>query len=397
MDRKKILFKISILSISLLCMAAPAVSGTVPYLAKALPEVAQPSIEMLMSVPNFGILLFVFLAPFVNRFIGDKATVIAGLIISLLSGVIPFFTLNFPVLLISRFMLGCGIGLFNSLAYSLISTHYDGAERDNLIGYQGAVSALGSTLFSLIAGFLMSVNWRLSFLTYLIAIIPIMLFGLVIPNRTNESEGEIKKEKASSKSIRINGKVVFYAIYMFFVYAAFMTIIYKLASQFVEIGYATGAQASIILAIMTICGFVSGITFGSVRSIFKEFTGPLVVALLGGMIILLSFSANIILSGIIAALAGVFQGFLNPSVFSDTARVSNSASQNTASTCLLIGINLGCFLNPYIFSTIGAIFNNNTVSFSFITAGLILIICSAVHFTLELSLKNKRTNVREEI
>lgn len=54
--------------------------------------------------------------------------------ITLVSGLTPVFTTNYNILLASRFLLGCGVGMFNSLAYSLITIYYEGEERKRLLG-----------------------------------------------------------------------------------------------------------------------------------------------------------------------------------------------------------------------------------------------------------------------
>lgn len=393
MDHNKPLFKISILSISLLCMAAPAVSATIPGIAASLTTASQSSIEMLMSVPNFGILLFVFLSPFVTRLIGNKATVLSGLVITLVSGIVPIFTIDYTALLLSRFALGCGIGLFNSLAYSLISIYYDGPERDKLLGYQGAVSAFGSTILSLLVGWLIRFSWQSSYFIYLVALIPIVLYGLFVPNQKEEKR-PTADERTFDTKISIRKSVLVYSLYMFIIFASYMTIVFKLATQFVEKGYGTAAQASVILALMTACSFISGLIFGNVRRFLKEMTAPISVAALGLLIMGISFSNNLILSAVLVALAGIFSGFINPSVFSEVASVSNEASQTAASTCLLIGINLGCFLNPTVFSFIGHLTNNLTVQFSLFAGGIILIICAVIHTAIEIA-RGKQTIKKE--
>lgn len=91
-EKKSLLFKISILSVSLLCMGAASVSATIPLMAKTLSNVSLASIEMITSIPNFGIIILVFLSPFIAKFIGDKKTTLLGLILTLVAGVFPMFS-----------------------------------------------------------------------------------------------------------------------------------------------------------------------------------------------------------------------------------------------------------------------------------------------------------------
>ncbi len=377
MDKNKFLFKASILSISLLCMAAPAVAATVPNISESLNSVSQASIEMLMSVPNFGILICVMLAPFITRGLGNKPTVMLGLILVLLSGLVPVFTENYPILLISRFILGCGVGLFNSLAYSLISIYYTGEERNKLLGYQAAVSAFASTFLTLAVGFLLGYGWHVSYYVYLIALVPIVLFGLIVPNKEGTSEEDQIK---SAEKVIIHKRVVIYAVYVFFIFVSYMLIVYKLASLFVEKGYGTASQASVVLALAGVCGFFSSLAFGKIKSIFKKYTVPVAVGLSGLMIMGIGYSNSVALSTVFVAVAGICSGLFNPSIFSEAAAVSNKASQTAASTCLLVGINLGCFINPTLFASIGKMANNTSLQFAMTAGGAILVICAAINF-----------------
>ena len=332
-----------------------------------------------MSIPNFGILLFVFLSPVIHRYLKDKKTVCIGVFITLVSGLVPVFTTNYNILLASRFLLGCGIGMFNSLAYSLITIYYDGEERTRLLGLQGAVSAVASTFMSLTVGYLLQFGWQASYFVYLIALIPLILFLLFFKDQKVNTT--VTKQK---QDVKIHKTVYFYTLYMFVMFTCFMVVAFKLASVFVEKGYATAAQASMLSAVSSAIGFISGLLFIKVYGVLKTKTLPISMMVLGCCLLGMYFSNSFILSSACVIISGLFSGFINPCVFGEVARVSNAASQTVASTCLLVGINLGCFLNPSIFGMISNIFQNYTVAFSFLIAGGIILCIGIVHLCIVL-------------
>lgn len=86
-EKNSLIFKISILSISLLCMGAASVSATIPLMAKTLTNGSLALIEMITSIPNLGIIICVFLSPFIAKFIGDKKTTLLGLTLTLVAGI----------------------------------------------------------------------------------------------------------------------------------------------------------------------------------------------------------------------------------------------------------------------------------------------------------------------
>ena len=117
---KQIIFKISLLTISLFLMMAPQISSALTLMYKAFPGVNQAAVQTLSTIPNFGIVLGLVISPFLVKFLGEKVTILTSLLLTLISGVFPMSASAYTPILISRFLIGLGIGTFNSLAVSLI-------------------------------------------------------------------------------------------------------------------------------------------------------------------------------------------------------------------------------------------------------------------------------------
>ena len=133
MNKNSVLFKASLLSISLVLVAGPVISSLIPLMQQSFPNQSTSSIELIATIPNFGILIFVLLSNIFIKFLGKKNTVLLGLLIALIAGIVPVFVDNYTVILVSRFLFGAGIGLFNALAVSLITELYDGDEQASLM------------------------------------------------------------------------------------------------------------------------------------------------------------------------------------------------------------------------------------------------------------------------
>lgn len=129
-NKNSLIFKIALLSISTLLMIAPAVSSALPLLYPAFSGVSKASVEGLITLPNIGIILGLILSPVLIRFLGQKKTVLSGLVLALISGTFPMYASSFMMIAISRLLLGMGIGLFNSLAVSLIPQFYNDDEEE---------------------------------------------------------------------------------------------------------------------------------------------------------------------------------------------------------------------------------------------------------------------------
>lgn len=373
-QQKRALFKTSLLSISLINMSGPAVAAAIPLMLGAFPQHALADIELTVSVTNFGILLLVVLAPFFVRLFGDKKTVMSGLILALVAGCVPVFSSSYDAILFSRFMLGCGIGLFNSLSYSLICQYFDGDERATLLGYQNAVSAIGSALMTLLISQLIAHGWHSVFLIYFLTFIPIILFGLNIPaTRT------VARATAESRSWRVDWRVPGYALYLFYIFAGYMILIFKLATVVTTVGYSDAAGASLLLTLSTVISFPGGILFGRVSKKLGHAILPLSLLIIGAALVLLAYSTSLAATAISVLAAGFVFAFVIPYFFSCAAAVSAPDRQTVTSSILLIGINFGVFLHPWVIRMIQMAGGRSDIFFPITAYGVLFIATAVVH------------------
>ncbi|KRN28237.1 major facilitator superfamily permease [Lactobacillus selangorensis] len=369
-------FKAAVLSISLLSQAAPAVAGTIPLMRKTFAAQPLSAVETLSTAPNLGIMIFVILSGVVARQIGNKATVLLGALIALISGITPVFTSNFTIVLLSRFVLGAGIGLFNPLAYSYITYFYQGNEQATMLGYQTAVANFGSAALTFIAGMLISDGWHAAYWVYLSALIILLLVAFFIPN--------VKANKQSATKLTTNKSVVGYALYILLIYASFYCVIVKLASLLTEKSYGNGSTASTLISIMTIVGVIASIFYGRFYKALKKFVLPIAVLGLDILIGLIALSNNVWLTAIEVGLVGVCFVMVNPYLFGQASNHGPQGADTATSSLLLMGINLGCFVAPMFIDFIASFFHNETASFALIISSVLLIVIGAINFVLDL-------------
>jgi hypothetical protein len=58
-------------------------------MSHAFPGVDKAAVEMLSTIPNIGIVSGLLISPFLIKLMGEKPTIITGLIITLLVGTVP--------------------------------------------------------------------------------------------------------------------------------------------------------------------------------------------------------------------------------------------------------------------------------------------------------------------
>ena len=384
MNKNSLLFKASLLSISLILASGPTISALIPLMQASFPGKSISSIELIATVPNFGILIFVLLSNFIIKIIGKKNTVILGLCIALIAGLIPVFSSDYTVIVFSRFMFGAGIGLYNALAVSLITEIYDGEEQASLMGLQSAMGSIGSSLMTLLVGYLTQYGWQKSFFVYAITVLPLILFALfiTIPSAKN-MDSEIKYDKKLEKPKEgINTPTIVLMIGALLVFALFFTLMLKTATLLVEKNIGQPSAAAGILSTVTFSGILVGIIYGKIYKVAKEWVMPIGLFGMGvGFFVIMSAnSIALVTAG--AIISGVCFSLVAPCAFILVGRFAPKNSANLATSLLLVGINLGVFLSPTINAFISKLVNMTRASDAFLINGSGLIILSLCSYVL---------------
>lgn len=391
-DKHSFLFKASILVISIDTTAAGVISGAIPVIRQSFPDVASSLIESITTLPSLAILIFVAISPLVTKKIGYKNTASLGLLISFISGILPVFMNSIYAILVCRFLFGAGIGLLNPLSYSIVSYFYDGDERAQMFGFIGTVSNLASTLLTMLAGVLLQISWRFSFLTYFILLVVLLLVITFLPKMDIQQEN--KKISIMKNLKRLNLKTYSFFISMFFMQFIFMTLMTKLALLITNAGYGSATSASFILSFTSLTGMIVGVLFGKVHQILGTKMFPLFILILSASSILITQSNNLLLTGILVIVMAASFTFLSPYMFLRVSELCPKDLTNFCNSLALVFINISVFLTPYIQQGIGAIIGIQTPVASLIISGVVgiavlIVVLLNMFQTKESSLKNE--------
>lgn len=340
-NTKSFLFKFALLSISMLLMAAPNIAAAIPLMSKTFTGQSASAIETISTIPNLGIIAGIFISSILVNFLGQKKTVIFGLIVALIFGITPVFSNNYYVVIISRLLLGVGIGLFNSLAISMISDFYGGDELSTMMGFQSSVSSLGSSILSFLVGYLIAFGWHATFIIYAIALPIMIIFGVVIPNVENKS---VKHEKSVHQ--KVNLPVILISVMTFFIYAFFMVVTVKLADLLTYKNMGTGSQAATILGVFTLVSMAIGFVYGFIHKLLKQYTLVVGFSLMVVGFVILSRAASIANVTIGVVIVGLGFALVIPFIYTIINTIAPKGSENLASSVMLIFTNVGVFISP---------------------------------------------------
>lgn len=363
--------RFSLLSISLVLTSAYAISPALPAMVSQFHDQSRANVELLSTIPSFSVMVMVLASGFIARKIGEKTTVILGLVLSAIFGVIPFFTSNFWVIMGSRVCLGIGFGLINSLAVSMIGMFFKGDEKATMMGFRSSFESLGQSLMTLVAGFLLVAGWKGTFLVYLIAI-PILILFVIFVHPTRSAQTSEAQETAVTSKQKINAPIVLIATFLFAIVVAYIGITVRFSSIVSNYQLGTMEQSSRILSVMTFCGMLVGFIFGTINKLLRAHTLTLGILCMALGCIFVYSSQSFVMLSIGALLAGIGYPIMVAYTFNKISDVCASDSSTLSTAVVLVGCNLGAFLAPYGLKLASSLVNSNSLTLPFLIYAIIL-------------------------
>ena len=328
-SQDKWLTKIAFLGISFMLTSAYAINGALPQMAEALGVTATEA-QALSTTPSIFVTIFVLFSAFIAAKLGDKKTIALGMILVGVAGAVPLFVASYPVILVSRMVLGAGLGIFNSLAVSMIAVMYQGQTRATMLGWRAAVEQIGQAVLTFIAGLLLAFGWQMTFLVYLLAFPILYLFYRQVPETSdmvNEAEAEAEaKDDKTTPAIRPATKMS-PMVWVLAFFAAFLVIDYmaiQLSFPFMaqNVGV-NGMVVSTILSFMLVAAMMGGILYGTVQKIFGRYTLQVGLLLMAVSNFLVAFSnQNFIILTIGVLLIGFPMQLISPFIFSQLPQLA---------------------------------------------------------------------------
>ena len=375
--------KFSLLSISILLMSHLAISPVIPNLYKFYHESNQniglASVESLATIPAIMITIFVLLSNGIIKFIGKKNTVLLGLLLIFIFGIVPAFTTNFKVVLISRLFLGAGIGLFNSLSISMISDFFDEEHRGTMIGLRTAFLNTGKALTTFISGYLLIYGIQYTFLVYALALPIFIIFLLFVPNAENINNKKV--------SIKFHKETIILTLLTFLVGISYMGATIKIPTLLAEKYHYQPDVARNLLTILALSGILSGVIFGILVKRFKNLTLSIMLSFMTIGSVLFALTNNIVIFYIAAIFIGIsFVGTMSFNFFYISNKLENKFI-NFATSVILVGGNIGVILTPVVLTKIPEALQLEKYTTPFFITTALMLISTLVSYAV---LRNKK-------
>lgn len=249
--------KISILWLSFFpLLSGAALSPSLSEISQTFPTVSNLWLKSLITIPSICVVLGQVVQPKLSRKVTAKTQVLGGLFLYAL-GALPYIWPSFPIIILSRILLGIGLSLLVPHTIGLIQANFEGKIQKKLLGYASALNNFGTVVAVIYAGLVSNKDWRLVFLIYLLAIISLVTIYLFLPNDKQEvtSPKQATKEKVPYNVVRIWLK-------MFLLTVIYFTIPTNLAFYMHDHFQQQGTLIiGILMAITSLFGVISGMIF----------------------------------------------------------------------------------------------------------------------------------------
>lgn len=145
--------------------------------------------NLFLVVPSVGIVVAAPVVGWLADRFGRWHTLLGSVALLVLSGVSGYWTTQYPLLLIERFVLGCSIAGTATCSASLLGSRPEEAQRQSLLGRQSAFANVAGLAYLFLGGQLAAMHWRLPFLIYLwpVVLVPFLVFSLQAEPRARAS------------------------------------------------------------------------------------------------------------------------------------------------------------------------------------------------------------------
>lgn len=379
MQKRNYMEIVGILALSLILTSALSVSSCLPEMLKAFPDYSRSSVELLMSVSAFPMIIMNAASPIILKFFNERAMITTGLLIYGIAGLVPLFFQSFPLIFLSRILMGVGLGLLNTKAVSMIGERFTGSLRQRLQGVRCSMETLGQATLTLIAGQLLGIKWNYAFLIYVVGFVILWLYLTFVPEpaamKGHITAADRKNYKMTQKEWMV---IIQNAILGGIIVCSSVSNSLRIASYVTEKGLGTDVNGATILSIATFAGFLGGLVFGNLMKLLKKNMLPFSLLLGAIGFATIAFADHLIVVAIGASVCGFAVTSCTSFIFNRLSTRLPVEALDTGNAVVLVGCNLGSFITPFVLSAVNVV--STDLSVGFLAFAILYLMISIVVF-----------------
>lgn len=333
------------------------VSPIVHTLSTVYPDVPMTTIRAITTIPSLiSFILSLFLASFVGKKLSYKASLLIGMGLSFVGGVLPaFWNQSFTQIIIARVIYGVGFSVF-AMRNAIITQAFGTKESAKWTGYGFFVTNAISVIGTSISGYLGDIDWRYCFWQHIICVL--MFVVILVLFKEPEHDTATEKADAPQEKAVINPRIVIFFLMTLAGTLCLYPFFSSISTFVAERGLGTATQAGWLTSAYTIGGAILGSQFGRTAKRFGRWVSTMsCVMVVMGYILILSSSS--IAPGILGAL--LCGGGFSWLVLSSTqwaSAISTPGNRALHMTIISAAVASGSFISTYFMSfakTVGSV------------------------------------------
>lgn len=383
MDKSSWKIKLAVYSFSILMMGAAGVAtGLAPIMAHFEPlGYSTATVQFyLISAPCITVFIMAIVTGKLATMFPVKPLMMLGILLFLICGTAPALIHSLPVIFVLRLIFGCGLGLVQSLSPIVIANCFEGDEKASVMGVQTTAQMIGCAVMCLLAGIVSAVDWKLTFCVHLLAVIPLVVVLIFMPNIKQQ---KAETEAAPKEKAHLTGKAWYCVIgfFIFFIFGQIYTLYNALIIESYGIG--TPADAGTATTFFCIGGIIMGLIFGKIFTKTRLFSMTIGYLLCAVSSVVCALAANIAMDWIGAVILGAAFGMIMPCVFMRGPATVKAAAVPIVIALLTAAQGLGQTVSPYVCAFVAGWFpdmNAGTVSFWFCAVGCLVLAVISIFF-----------------
>ena len=396
---------LAILSISLVVnLPGLAISPIEGKLHEVFPHVTELQIQLLEVLPNFVVIPFILLAGKICTPKNQMFILGLGLALYAFTGIMYFFADTMVELILLGCLLGVGCGLVIPLAASLISQYFSGTERAKTLGLKSGISNVTVIFATLFVGRVAEISWHLSFIVYMLPLVPLCLMPFMSPNfinkyhkinaaetaaaaaadavpnapaKANNSGNWLSKFAANRPLILLSGII---GLYIVTTYAS-IVVSYFLPFTMQHYRLDSG-QVGVATAMFYVAASGAGFTLSYIKKMFGNKTiQAAILMIVIGLYATAMFHHNFAYI-LFTFIVGYGYGIIQPILYDKTTDIApNKASATRYFSYLLTGNYVGIAIVPFVVDGMAKLFNATAdVNFAYILNGSMMVLLLAVAY-----------------
>ena len=335
------------------------------------PGVDVSLIQMLVTVPTLMAVVVALLTGWLALYISKKKIFLFAALVAGVTGLVPLLSDSFWTLFLFRALYGVALGIVVSLVTALVADFFDGAERVQVMGVQGASVGAGMVLVTTLAGIVGRTDFHNTYYLSILGFVAFFAILLLLP------EVPVKRaEGGEKKRIRLNAEVWRMAAFLFA--EGFFIIVYTTNLSMHLAGALKGdtAVAGMITGVFSAAQILMGVLLGRISRITGRYTLPVAMfALAAGYLLLVFFPGNLPILLVSAVFCGYSQSVYCAKAMAEVTTVVDQDSTPMASSLMTCALCLSQFVSPVVIGGVSRLFFGEVTTTGAYLLGSIGIFC----------------------